>query len=91
MGTPACTHCLAMRYQLREHGCTSQQNTHVLTLFIALGVSFNPSTWADCSCSTQGPRTGTVTEQQRQWHPVPSPRQGAPDVPSRGGGGSQPF
>lgn len=81
MGTPACTHCLAMAYQLRGRGCVSQQDTHVLMSFIALGVSFNPPTWAECSRSALGPCTGTVPEQQREWHPVPSPREGAPDAP----------
>lgn len=84
MGTPACAHCPAMGHQLGRQGCVSQQDTHVLTLFIALGVSFNPPTRTDCSCSAQGPCTGTVPEQQRQWHPVPSSREGAPDAPSLG-------
>lgn len=77
MGTPACTHCLAMGHQLRGWGCISQQDTHVLMLLIALGVSFHPSTQTDCSCSAQGPEQDTVLEQQRQWHPVLSPREGA--------------
>lgn len=82
--TPACTHCPAMGHQLGGQGCVSQRDTHVLMLFIALGVSFNPPTWADCSRSAQGPCTGTVPERQRQRHPVPSSREGAPDAPSLG-------
>lgn len=66
MSTPACTHREDMGHQIRAGGCVSQQDTHVLTLFIALGMSFNPSTWTDCSCSAQGPLTDTVPEQQRQ-------------------------
>lgn len=54
MSTPACTHCPAMGHQIRAQGCISQQVTHVLTLFIALGVSFNPSTWPDCSLFSSG-------------------------------------
>lgn len=79
MGIPACTHCLAMGHQLRGRDWVSR----TLTLFIALGVSFNHPHGQAALVQLSDP----VPEQQRQRHPVLHPGKGH-QVPLYWGGGA---
>lgn len=91
MSTPACTHCPAMGHQIRARGCVSQQDTHVLTLFIALGVSFNPSTRQTALVQLRDPVQAQSLSSRGNGTQYLHPGKGHQMPLFWGGGGSQPF
>lgn len=83
--TPACPRRLALGHQLGGTGLRQPVKHSGLTLFIALGVSFDPPAQANRSLQLRDPvQAQSLSCTQRQRHPVLSPRDGEPGTPIPG-------
>lgn len=81
-GTPACPHCPAMGHQLGGTGlCQPAGRSHSDVIYCLAGVLQLACRGKPLLLQLRGL---SLSCKQRQWHPVPSPREGAPGTPCSG-------